>query len=192
MTLYTSVSKDGGLTWAEPTEIYASAKMHLCEPGVFRSPDGKKLAMLLRENLRVENSQIIFSEDEGKTWTEPRPLPDSLTGDRHQGVTTKDGRMFISFRDITPAGRTSPTEGDWVAWVGTWKDLVAGGKGQYRVRLADNHKGADCAYPGVVLLPDDTIVTTTYGHWTPGQQPWIKSVRLKLAELDALVKAANQ
>jgi len=36
-------------------------------------------------------------------------------------------------------------------------------------------------------LPDDTIVTTTYGHWTNGESPYIVSVRLKLSELDAMV-----
>ena len=49
-----------------------------------------------------------------------------------------------------------------------------------------NHKGLDCAYPGVEVLPNDTIVTTTYGHWTAGESPYIVSVRLKLAELDEL------
>ena len=50
----------------------------------------------------------------------------------------------------------------------------------------DNTKGGDCAYPPVEILPDDTIVTTTYGHWTKGQSPYIVSVRLKLSELDAM------
>jgi hypothetical protein len=45
--------------------------------------------------------------------------------------------------------------------------------------------GTDCAYPPVEILPDGTIVTTTYGHWTEGEAPYIVSVRLKLAELDA-------
>jgi hypothetical protein len=53
----------------------------------------------------------------------------------------------------------------------------------------DNHRGADCAYPPVEILPDGTIVTTTYGHWTKDEQPYIVSVRLKLDELDARVKA---
>ena len=56
------------------------------------------------------------------------------------------------------------------------------------VRLKDNKKGADCAYPGVEVLPDDTIVTTTYGHWSDGQMPYIMSIRLKLSELDAMSK----
>ncbi len=37
----------------------------------------------------------------------------------------------------------------------------------------------------VAVLPDGTIVATTYGHWVKGEPPYIVSVRLKLAELDA-------
>ena len=50
--------------------------------------------------------------------------------------------------------------------------------GEKFIRLADNHKAADCAYPGVEVLPDGTVITTTYGHWTKGEQPYILSVRL--------------
>ena len=75
-----------------------------------------------------------------------------------------------------------------MAWVGTYDDIVAGREGQYRVRLMDNHKAADCAYPGVEVLPDGTIVTTTYGHWTKGESPYIVSVRLKLDELDQMAR----
>jgi hypothetical protein len=52
----------------------------------------------------------------------------------------------------------------------------------------DNHKGGDCAYPGVEVLPDGTIVTTTYGHWVEGEPPFIVSIRLRLEELDLLAK----
>jgi hypothetical protein len=181
-------STDGGLTWSEPKTIYQSSEVHLCEPGLIRSPDGKRIAVLLRENRREKNSHIIFSDDEGETWSEPKQLPLSLTGDRHTGKYTADGRLFISFRCISPkdARADRPFEGDWVGWVGTWDDLVGGRDGQYFVRLKDNTKGYDTAYPGVEVLPDDTIVTTTYGHWTEGQSPYILSVRLKLDELDAM------
>lgn len=185
-TLYSTKSEDGGLTWAPPTPIYQSSEVHLCEPGAIRSPDGKRIAVLLRENARRKNSHIIFSDDEGETWTAPREVPSSLNGDRHTGIYTGDGRLFISFRSNSPKGTKGEFEDDWVAWVGTWDDLVNGTPGQYHVRLKDNHKGADCAYPGVELLPDNTIVTTTYGHWEKGEEPYILSVRLKLEELDAL------
>ncbi len=181
--LLKTFSGDGGLTWSSPEVVYEDSNVHLCEPGCIRSPDGKRLAVLLRENSRQRNSFVIFSDDEGATWTAPRELPGSLTGDRHTGKYLPDGRLFVSFRDRT---HDSPTKGDWVAWVGTFEDIVAGKEGQYRVRLMRNTKDADCAYPGVEVLPDGTIVATTYGHWTKGEPPYVVSVRLKVEELDAL------
>ncbi len=185
-TLYRTTSVDGGLTWSFPERLLARSDVHLCEPGVIRSPDGRQLAVLLRENARRRNSHIMFSTDEGRTWSEPREMPDALNGDRHTGRYGPDGRLLISFRSVSPKGKTAPFEGDWVAWVGTWDDLVEGRPGQYHVRLMDNHVEADCAYPGLEVLPDGTFVATTYGHWTPGEPPYIVSVRVGLAELDAL------
>ena len=185
--LYKTFSNNGGLTWSQPESLFARSDVHLCEPGLIRSPDGEQICVLLRENARRRNSFVIFSGDEGQSWSEPRELPAALTGDRHTGRYTADGRLFISFRDRT---HESPTPGDWVAWVGTYDDIVSGREGQYRVRLMDNTKGADCAYPPVEVLPDDTIVTTTYGHWSKGESPYIVSVRLKLSELDAMQAGA--
>lgn len=189
-TLFKTFSEDGGLTWKNPEEVFKSGEVHLCEPGFIRSPDGKRIAVLLRENSRRKNSHIIFSEDEGKTWSSPRELPISLTGDRHIGKYAPDGRLFISFRCRSPkklAG-TRTYEGDWVGWVGTWDDLVQGKHGQYSIRLKDNKKSYDCAYPGLELLPNGTFVVTTYGHWSAGQAPYILSVRLRLDELDRMAK----
>jgi BNR repeat protein len=187
--VYKVLSKDGGLTWGQPEIIATHPTAHLCEPGLIRSPNGKQIAVLLRENSRTLNSFVIFSDDEGKTWTEPRQVPGALTGDRHTGKYAPDGRLFISFRDTT---HKSPTKGDWVGWVGTYEDIVKGREGQYRVRLMDNTKGGDCAYPGVEILPDGTFVTTTYGHWIKGEQSFICSVRFTLDELDAQAKAQKK
>jgi hypothetical protein len=184
-TLYQTTSGDGGRTWSFPEAILTRSDVHLCEPGVIRSPDGRQLAVLLRENARRRNSHIMFSDDEGRSWSEPREMPDSLNGDRHTARYAPDGRLFISFRSVSPRGRTAPFEGDWVAWVGRYEDLVEGREGQYQIRLMDNHVRADCAYPGVEVLPDGTLVATTYGHWTPEESPYIVSVRLRLEEIDA-------
>lgn len=188
-TVYKTFSKDGGLSWSFPESILARSDLHLCEPGTVRSPDGKQIAVLFRENSRRRNGHVIFSNDEGVTWTAPREVPGSLTGDRHTAKYAPDGRLFISFRDRT---LESPTHGDWVGWVGTYEDIVKGREGQYRVRLMDNTRGADCAYPGVERLADGTFVTTTYGHWVGGESPFIVSVRFKLEELDEKARATKK
>ena len=192
--LYKTLSQDGGLTWSFPEAVWRAADVHLCEPGCVRSPDGKQMAVLLRENARRKNSHIIFSNDEGKTWTEPREVPLALTGDRHTGKYAPDGRLFISFRCISPKSRVEgrPFEGDWAGWVGTYEDLVNGAEGQYAVRLKDNTKGYDTTYPGVEILPDGTYVVTTYGHWDEGQSPYIRTVRFKMADLDRLAVQQNR
>jgi len=187
-TLFATRSTDGGLTWSEPEALHADQNVHLCEPGIVRSPDGRELAMLLRENARRANSHVMFSRDEGRTWSEPRELPGALTGDRHVAISLPDGRLLVSFRDTT---LESPTHGDWVAWVGRYDDIGAGREGQYRVRLMDNTKGADCAYPALERLPDGTIVATTYGHWTAGAAPWIVSLRFTADELDRRARSAG-
>jgi lysophospholipase L1-like esterase len=179
-TLYQVESSDLGKTWTEPRALYESNDVHLCEPGQVRSDDGKQIAVLLRENKRVAPSHIFFSGDEGKTWSTPRPMNPVMSGDRHTLKRLPDGRIVAVFRDMLNA---SPWKGDFVAWVGTYEDLVAGREGQLKIRLLDNKNSWDSSYPGLELLPDGTLVATTYGQWEGGKPQFIKSVRFNVAEL---------
>ncbi len=179
-TLFKTVSTDGGMSWSSPSEILKSAKLHLCEPGIVRSPNRKRIACLLRENSRRHPSQVIFSNDEGETWTRPLPLMPLLWGDRHTAKYLPDGRLFISYRCNWPGTDKPDFQGDWVAWVGRFEELVNEKPNGLFIRLKDNFKAADCAYPGVEVLPDGTVVTTTYGHWEKKQAPYILSIRLQI------------
>lgn len=194
--LMMSTSDDGGLTWAEPREIWSGSDINLCEPGAIRSPDGKTLALLLRENKRAKPSHIMFTSDEGATWSTPRELSPALTGDRHVARYAPDGRLVVTFRDMgaymgRDNQRQNPTMGDWIVWVGTWTDLVRATPGQYRVRLADNKHPWDSTYPGLEMLADGTFVATTYGHWDQGRPPYIISERFTMRELDELASKAG-
>jgi hypothetical protein len=187
VTLQT-ITSDGGFTWSEPRIVAEVAGKNPCEPYVFRSPDGKELACLLRENTHKGRSLMMFSQDEGATWSTPVDTNWGLTGDRHNGVFTSDGRMVVCFRD---QALNSPTKGHFVAWVGTYDDLKAGRPGQSRIKLLHHYgkRAGDCGYPGVELLADGTIVATTYVKYTAGpEQNSVVSVRFKLSETDAQLK----
>lgn len=183
-----SVTRDGGFTWSEPQVIASDPRWDLCEPWVFRSPDGSELACLMRENRRTGPSKVIFSRDEGRTWTRPRDVPPGLTGDRHQGVMLPDGRLAVCFRDVD---RSSPTRNHFVAWIGSYEALKGGDRSQaYHVKLLYSHAGWDCGYPGVQLLADGTVVCTTYITYRPGDGgPSVVTTRFRADETDALFYA---
>ena len=181
LQLWQSVSTDGGMTWQGETLAAEFPGANPCEPFIVRSPDGKQLAALARENARRYNSLLITSDDEGQTWSEPVELPAALTGDRHMGRYAPDERLVLCFRDTT---HHSPSRGDFVAWVGTYDDIVNLREGQYRVRLLRSPKKGDLGYPGVELLPDGTFVATTYAVLEPGEKNSVVSVRFKVDEID--------
>jgi len=157
-----------------------------CEPFVFRSPDGRELCCLMRENKHTGGSLMMFSGDEGKSWSTPVDTPWGLTGDRHYGVRSKDGRWVIAFRD---KAKESSTLNHFVAWVGTYDDIRDGKPGQYRIKLLHSYAGWDCGYPGMEILPDGTIIATTYIKYHPGKEKHsVVSTRFRLEETDEKLK----
>jgi len=183
-SVWQSESADGGLKWGEPRKICEVKDAYPCEPGVLRSPDGRRLLCLLRENARRLNSLMITSDDEGMTWSAPRELPASLTGDRHAAKYAPDGRAIVTFRDMAAQ---SPTRGSFAAWVGTYEDIIEGREGHYRIKLLHQYgdKATDCGYPGLEILDDGTVVATTYVKYRPGpERNSVVSVRFHLQELD--------
>lgn len=206
-TCWQSESTDGGLTWGETKCICDLPGMRPTEPAVIPSPDGSQLLCLMREDSRWLNSLMMVSDDQGQTWSKPRELPASLTGDRHMPRYAHDGRLVVTFRDMVGFSfhehghpivnhpvttlrdlAYSPTKGDFVAWVGAYDDIIDGREGQYRVRLLDNRSApGDTGYAGVELLPDGTFVATTYCVIEKGEKPLVISVRFTLDEIDARV-----
>ncbi|MBL9184406.1 MAG: FAD-dependent oxidoreductase [Verrucomicrobiaceae bacterium] len=184
-----SESTDGGLTWSPWRILVDLGDLKPCEPEVIRSPDGKQLLCMMRENIRTEPAHFITSDDEGKTWSEVKALPLGLHGDRHKAVYAKDGRLVIAFRDT---GLKSPTKNHFVAWVGRYEDIVSGKDGEYKIKLLHSHKGSDCGYPGLELLPDGSAVATTYIKYREGpEQNSVVSTRFTLAETDKAEKTTD-
>jgi hypothetical protein len=190
-----SITRDGGLTWSEPTVAFDGETMSRkkpCEPYVFRSPDGDELCCIMRENWRSGTSLMMFSRDEGKTWSQPVDTPWGLTGDRHQHVQLPDGRLLFVFRDGAPQFRDELKTGPlryfrldgFVGWVGTYDDIKQGRPGQFALRLLP--RLGDTGYPGLHQLADGTLVATTYGVLTQGEKPSIVSLRFTMKEVDAI------
>ena len=181
LTIWQSISDDGGLTWSPERMIAEFEGADLCEPALIVSPDGGQIAMVMRENVRRYNSMLCVTDDEGETWSEPVELPASLTGDRHMPRYAADGRLVMTFRDVA---QTGPTAGDFVGWVGTYDDLVNLREGQYRVRFYNSPVKYDLGYPGLELLPDGTMVTTTYIVLAEGEKHSVAAWHFTLDELD--------
>lgn len=175
-----SESVDGGLTWSQWRVILDLDPLRVCEPEVIRSPDGKQLLCLYRENLKRQTG-FMTSDDEGRTWSSPKLLPQTLVGDRHKARYVADGRLVICFRDKS---RDFGTMNHFVCWIGRYDEIPLKGGGK-RVKLLHSHAGADCGYPGVELLPDDTVVATTYIKLEPGKKKHsVVSVRFNVNEFD--------
>lgn len=181
LSIWQADSVDGGLTWGNFRGVLGVEDANPCEPAVVRSPDGRQLLMLIRENRRRLNSLYMTSDDEGETWSEARELPAGLTGDRHNGRYSPEGTLVVVFRDQAEG----PTKGHFVAWIGRYEDVVAGREGDFRVKLLHHYgRVGDCGYPGLELLPDGTFVATTYVKRAPGpEKNSVVSVRFRLEDV---------
>ncbi len=210
--------ENGNMHWSKPEKYFAryrktEKKARMCEVEVIRSDEGRgdTLCLIARSNSKKMNSLISFSNDEGETWSEPKEAPSALNGERHKAEWV-DGRLFITFRSINRgpeaikgSGKKWVSEG-WVAWVGTFDNLLNGEEGQYRIKLAHIYNentaapeyiaNADTGYCGNVVLPDGTIVTATYGKFSPEEKTadgkyktYICSKRINLKDIDELIKA---
>lgn len=180
---YLTFDENGNEQWSEP-EPYLSeyrdieSKYQMCEIGMFRSPDGKRIIGLARSQSHNNPSTLIYSNDEGKTWSKPMDLPGSLAGERHKAVYDPiSGRLLITFREIqydkNGNNKFDGSEdwhcGHWMAWIGTYEELMNQGEGEYCITLSkdysQNKYGGDTGYAGVVVLEDGTFIMDSYGHW---------------------------
>ncbi|MCK7518255.1 MAG: hypothetical protein MZV64_11305 [Ignavibacteriales bacterium] len=172
-----------------PTVISSASGRSTCASrGSSARPTGRRLAALLRENSRdAATRYVIFSTDEGATWSEPRELPGALTGDRHvAAIRARTGGSSSSFRDMA---HESPTKGDWVGLGRHVRRHRRRPRGAVPRAAHGQHRGRRLRLPRASSsCPTAPSSTTTYGHWTEGEEPYVVSVRLKLDELDDLAR----
>ncbi|MGL5379704.1 glycoside hydrolase domain-containing protein [Clostridium sp.] len=209
---YLTFDEDGNEQWSTP-EPYLSEwrdverTMQICEVGIFRSPDGNQLVALGRSQSHMHKSTIFVSNDEGKTWSKPRQVQGALNGERHKiSYDPISGRLLITFREIildyNKNGLIENNDwmaGEWVAWVGTYEDLINGNEGQYRINLANDYtpspKSGDTGYAGNTVLSDGTFILNSYGNFDPkdlSNKTYIIGTRFKLGEIDNALGLVNK
>ena len=140
--------------------------LNMCEILMFRDPSSDQFCLIARTNTHKQSAAISFSDDEGITWSKPILAQGSLSGDRHkmsQDPISK--RLVISFRETVLETDDKGVLIKWysnnfVAWVGTYDQLVLGQEGDYRIRLLEDFgelgqkAHGDNGYAGNVVLPD--------------------------------------
>ncbi len=223
--------ENGDYHWSKPVAYLKEHRKYetyagICEVECIRSEGGKgdELCLLARSQKKRNTSLLFFSTDEGETWSKPIEAPVTLNGERHKAEYTKDGRLFITFRSIernkamvdkmhADGGMKTWYSEGWIAWVGTYEDLKTGNEGQYRIKIAHTYldhqskpslsANADTGYCGNVVLDDGSIVTASYGIFSPeekedgkydtdkGKQKrktFIVSKRINLNDVEKLLK----
>ena len=214
---YLTFDEEGNQQWTDPvpylSEYRSIEQSHqICEVGMFRSPDEKRIVALARSQSHNHPATMFYSDDEGETWSQPIDLPGSLAGERHKAMydpTDPTGqRMIVTFREIKYDqnnnnqfdGGSDWLAGDWLAWVGTYDQLMNLEDGMYRILLCEdwaaNAKSGDTGYTGIVVQPDGTFIMDSYGHWDKeyseslpnynvyNDMCWIKQAKFKLSIFD--------
>ena len=189
---------NGEYNWSKPEKYLSQYREFetyagICEVECIRSDGGKgnELCLIARCNKKTCTSLLLFSNDEGETWSKPKEASFALNGERHKAEYTDDGRLFITFRSIERdkkrvkkmrklGGEKKWYSEGWIAWVGTYDDLKNDREGQYRIKIAHTYldqqnepsivANADTGYCGNVVLKDGTIVTSSYGVFSTAEK----------------------
>ena len=87
-------SFDGGRTWPLSALVAEQDGLQHDEPAVVRLPD-RRLLCVMRENVHTTRpSHYVLSEDEGRTWSTPRPTP--FYADRPAAGLLHSGRLLVT------------------------------------------------------------------------------------------------
>lgn len=109
-------STDRGRTWKAHSVIARDPCLVLCEASLVRLPGGRLLALMRENSFVYEPMYACFSDDDGNTWSEPRPT--RLIGHRPTLGLTSGGRLLCTYRSVGPDGCTA-------AWTGDPEELCA-------------------------------------------------------------------
>lgn len=147
-------SDDGGHTWTDSSAMANSPDINFHEPVVLLLRDGHFLAVIRTQDHPFTSYQC-YSEDEGRTWSHPQPLP--FQGQTPYLIELQSKVVLCAYRDRDPSrpGVSFSLTRDGGA---TW---------EYAGRL---YEGTDwnCGYPALVQLPSNEIFCVYYTCYEHG------------------------
>lgn len=97
--IHMEFTADRGKTWERTQPLNDGKEYSVIQPTILVHPDGKLQALC-----RSGNKKIIttWSEDKGRTWTEPEPIDISIPNSGIDAVTLKDGRFVLIYNHVLP------------------------------------------------------------------------------------------
>lgn len=107
-------SSNQGRTWRSYSVLAYDPNLVLCEASMTTLPDGRLMAIMRENSFVFEPMYICLSEDQGDTWSLPRPTP--IVGHRPTIGVTPSGKLLVTYRNVGPDGGTA-------AWLGSLEDL---------------------------------------------------------------------
>lgn len=111
-------SDDGGKTWYEQATIAHNGYHYFCEGALVILGGGRELACVMRENHSAGiPSFVAFSQDGGRTWSEPQMLPFAIH--RPCAKQLADGRVLVTGRHVNGGLGTYAWVGDLHAEAGS-------------------------------------------------------------------------
>ena len=141
-------SHDMGMTWGGKSVVARSSKITFYEPAVTRLTDGRFMAVIRTQDPPFD-SYLSYSSNEGRTWSEPRPLP--FRGQTPFLYGLRSGAVACFYRDRDPQRpgvSVSVTRDGGETW-------------EYAAQV---YEGTDwnCGYPSAVRLPDGRLFCVYY------------------------------
>ena len=158
-----TTSSDGGLTWGDQVIVAHDGYHRFCEGALVILDNGASLACVMRENHSAGiPSFVVFSEDNGRTWSQPQMCPFALH--RPYVKQLDDGRCLVTGRHVNGGLGCYAWIGDLRAEAGDY--AVGGPRRKYKATLDDgylhieNEADHECRYS--LLPPQDRFSTISF------------------------------
>ena len=158
-------SQDGGKTWPNTCIVAQHPAINFHELAVTQVEEGHLLAVVRTQDPPYTSYQSD-SDDEGRTWSTPKPLP--FCGQTPSLIQLPSGTILCAYRDRDPdklGVSLSVTYDQGISW-------------EFGGQL---YAGADwnCGYPGLVLLPDGDVFCVYYSCYDEWGNSEVHGLRLR-------------